>query len=260
MSHHPLRTLLPVTVLALTALAAGCTTAPTRAAAPVAPTTTVTSPPSPEAATPAPATYPTRSTAPTPRPQTTRPATKAPPGCLGAVTYTIHAGKPRPATNKVCITVGGVLRVEYLEPDGMRIEPAGNVSCAFKAGDHDCRLIAPGTHTVLINSFYWTYSFTLVVAPATVPPRPAPACITKSPHTVDASVKAPPWPALCLSTRVVLRIANNGPGGFTVSPAENASCFYEAGVRECRFLKAGTVTFSVTNPNEVRRLIVVAVR
>jgi hypothetical protein len=176
------------------------------------------------------------------------------------VQYTIDAGKvARPTTQRVCIAVGGLLRVDWLGPGEMSIKPPGKVSCAYEAAVHVCRLIGTGTVTVQINAAKWTHSFTLVVAESAKPPRPATACVGNGTYTIDASSGGPPWWALCLRKGVVLRLTGHGPGNFTVTPSANVSCWYEAGVRECTFLRTGTVTFTVVKPNETRPLIVVVV-
>jgi hypothetical protein len=80
-------------------------------------------------------------------------------------------------------------------------------------------------------------------------------------YTVVASEGGPPWPAMCVKVGAVLRVENLGPEGFSVSPADKVSCWYEAAVRECRFVKTGTVTFSITHGEaEARSLAVVVVR
>jgi hypothetical protein len=53
------------------------------------------------------------------------------------------------------------------------------------------------------------------------------------------------------------RVTNHGPEGFSASPAGIVSCRYEAGVRVCRFLKAGTVELTITKPAEVRSITIV---
>jgi len=55
----------------------------------------------------------------------------------------------------------------------------------------------------------------------------------------------------------VLRVENLGPDGFSVSPADKVSCWYEAGVRECRLIRTGTVRFTITHSQAPRPLTVV---
>lgn len=189
-------------------------------------------------------------------PATTRPATRDP-ACLGAVRYVVDARKAGPSD--VCIAVGGLLRVENLGPGELTIQPAAKVACSYEAGIHECRLIATGRTTVRING-PTAKTFTMVVAAPATPPRPATACVGSGTVTVDASAEGPAWPALCLRQSVVLRLTNHGPDNFTVSPQANVTCRYEAGTRECRFTRTGTVTFTITNqPNVARPLIVVVV-
>lgn len=246
MLRHLPRTLVAASLLAVAfGSAAACGTASAEAV------------PAPSSAAPttAPITAPPTKTAPKPAP-TLAPHTTS---CQGAVKYTIKANKTRPSMKRLCISVGGVLRVENLESSGMRIRPAANVSCWYEAAVTECRLIRPGTHTVVINGFHWTYSFTMVVTKAPSPPRSSPACLGAVVHTVDASESGPPWSALCLRVGGVLRFTNHGPEGFTVDPRATVSCWYEGGTRECRLIRAGTVTFKVTHPNGIRPLIVVAI-
>ena len=59
----------------------------------------------------------------------------------------------------------------------------------------------------------------------------------------------------------MLRIVNFGPDGFAVSPAANVSGWYEAGVRQFHFVKAGTVKFTLTYPDrEIRTFTVVVTK
>jgi hypothetical protein len=195
-------------------------------------------------------------------PSPVAPADPVPSTCLGAVVYPFNAATSG-AWPTPCITVGGVLRVENLGPgpeDKLSIEPAANVSCDYEAGIHQCRLLTAGALKVAITRLGQTRVLNVIVAEAVTPPRPAPACQSGGTYTVDASDGGPPWWAICLKTDVVLRVTNHGPDGFTVTPADHVSCNYEAGVRVCRFLKAGTVTLTVTRPNETRPLTIVVIR
>jgi hypothetical protein len=82
------------------------------------------------------------------------------------------------------------------------------------------------------------------------------------PYPIDASSGGPPWRAQCVRIGAVLRVENLGPDGFIVNPPGLVSCWYEAAVRECTFVKAGTVTFTVRySPDSgPRTLIVVVIR
>ena len=50
-----------------------------------------------------------------------------------------------------------------------------------------------------------------------------------------------------------------GPDGFSPYPSNTVSCFYEGGSRQCRFVKAGTVTFTITKERVSRSFMVVAI-
>ncbi len=243
MRTRSVRHLTAVTALALASMAAAaaCSAAPVR---PVAAQT-------PPAATPS-ATAPSTSVTPTPSPRTPKSpaATRRPPGpaqpqrCLGAVVYRIDASVAGPARSSVCITVGGVVRVNQLGPEGMT--RSGNVSCYYEAAVHTCRLIRTGTVRFTINRDGRPRELTVVVAKASTPPKPSPACDGIERITFDASESGPPWPALCLKVGSVLRVENLGPGGLSANPSGLVSCNYAAGVHECRFVKPGTVTFTMT--------------
>ena len=89
------------------------------------------------------------------------------------------------------------------------------------------------------------------------PPTSGPACLGAVVHRIDASDTGPPWSPLCMAVGGVLRVENLGPDGFAMSPDGNVSCWYEAGVRECRLIQAGTVRFTITNAHQTRRLALV---
>jgi hypothetical protein len=156
-----------------------------------------------------------------------------------------------------CIEVGGVLWVEPHGPDGFSYEPATKVSCSYEAGVRQCRLVETGTVRFTITRSGVTRALTVIVTKATSPPRASPACQATGTYTLDASEDGPAWLAICLKKNVVLRVTNQGPEGFSATPDGIVSCHYEAGVRVCRFLKAGTVELAITGPNEVRSLTIV---
>jgi len=239
-----------IAALALTsvAAAAACSSA---AVPPVTGQAPVTATPS--TATPSTAT-PSRTS-----PSATHSAT-GPPACMGAVIYKVDASIARSLERPVCIAVGGVVRVEKLGPGTLSASPSNRVSCWYEAGIHECRLIRTGTVTIHISRVPKVGPLTVLVAEASSPPKPSPACISTTKHTVDASEDGPPWIALCVKRDVVLRVENLGPEGFSVDPADTVSCWYEAGVRECRFLKTGTMTITITNSVETRPLTLVVVK
>jgi hypothetical protein len=113
-----------------------------------------------------------------------------------------------------------------------------------------------------MTSAHQTRPLTLVIAGASVPPKPSPACLNaRTIHPLDAAEGGPPWSALCMKVGAVLRVENLGPDGFSVNPRSAVSCVYEGGIRQCRFVKAATVTFAITRPQlPTRSLTVVAIR
>lgn len=208
----------------------------------------------------------------TPVPNTVSPDTEAmpdpfasskaanPPDCMGAVIHRVNASDAPSFKRSVCIAVGGVVRVENLGPGNLSIDPADRVSCWYEAAITECRLIRTGTVTFKTIGTPKVGPLTVTVAEASSPPKPSPACLSATTHTVDASDGGPPWPALCVKLDVILRVENLGPDGFSVTPASAVSCRYEAGVRECRFVKAGTVTITTTHSGQIRTLILVVVK
>lgn len=213
--------------------------------------------------TPSPATPSTQTpSVQAPKPsQTHVPSTPRPRACFGAVVHTVDANEGGPPWPAVCITVGGVVRLEHLGPEYLSVNPSNKVSCFYAAGVHVCRLVQTGTVRFTIRNSKGTRPLTVVVAEATSPPKPSPACMDAATFTIDANDGGPPWSAMCLKVGAVLRVENLGPDGFSVKPSGTVSCWYEAGVRECRFVKAGTVTFTITRPEvEIRSLTVVAIK
>jgi hypothetical protein len=171
------------------------------------------------------------------------------------VVYRVDASAGGPSRSTVCIAVGGVVRVNNLGPEGMW--ESGNVSCQYEAAVHFCRLVETGTATFTIKGLQQVRQLTVVVAKASSPPKPSPACQGAVKYTLDASESGPPWGALCLKVGAVLRVENLGPDGLTVNPADLVSCWYEGGVHECRFVKAGTVRFTMTSTQNHSLTVVV---
>jgi hypothetical protein len=158
--------------------------------------------------------------------------------------------------------VGGLLRLANLGPEYLNASSWDKVDCNYAAGVHACRLIHTGTVKFAIANTHGTRPLTVVVAQAASPPKPSPACTTAIPYPIDASSGGPPWRAECVRIGAVLRVENLGPEGFTVTPRNLVSCWYEAAVRECTFVKAGTVTFTIRYSSdwEPRTLTVVVIR
>jgi hypothetical protein len=158
------------------------------------------------------------------------------------------------------MSIGGVLRLANEGPGGVSMNPAGKVSCFYEAGTHECRLIRTGTVVFTVAKASGTRTLTLTIAGSS--PGPAPACVSSGQtHVVDVPDGGPPWTAICLKLGAKLRFDNHGPDGFSIAPSGVASCSYEAGVRDCRFLTAGTVTFTFTfQQGEDRPITVVAIK
>jgi hypothetical protein len=86
-----------------------------------------------------------------------------------------------------------------------------------------------------------------VIAKASSPPKPAPACLADgTTFTIDAAEGGPDsWP-VCMKMSGMVWIVNLGPDTFLVSPSDAVTCSYEAAVRECHFTRPETVTFTTT--------------
>jgi len=188
------------------------------------------------------------------------PTAARPSDCMGAVIYRVDALDAGWSQASVCIAVGGVVRVENLGPGTLSIDPAERVSCWYEAAITECRLIGTGRVRFTASGTPKVGPLTVTVAEASVPPKPSPACLSAVTHTIDALEGGPPWAALCVKLDVILRVENLGPDGFSAVPANMVSCAYEAGVWECRFVKAGTMTITTTSSGQIRSLILVVVK
>jgi hypothetical protein len=253
MHTRSLHRLTPLAVLAI------ATTMMTSACGSTAPTV----PEAPAGASPIPATPGT--SAPSPSAPHTAPVTTTNPNrpaCMGAVVHTVDASAGGQPWRSLCIAVGGLLRLANLGPGNLNDDAGDKVSCDYEAGVHECRLIRTGTVTFTITNTHGDRPLRVVVAAAASPPKPSPACTKTMPYPFDASSGGPPWRASCVRIAGVLRVENLGPEGFTVTPPSLVSCWYEAAVRECTFVKAGTVTFTIKySPDwETRTLTVVVIR
>jgi hypothetical protein len=259
MNVRSLRRLTTVAALALAtmAAAAACTSAGT-----VEPLTDTAGAASPSATSPTPA---------TPLPTNPKPAqialspttgSQVNPVCLGAVVHRIDASDTGPPWKQRCITVGGELLVANLGPDGFSASSWNNVGCNYAGGVHSCRLLHTGTVKFTVDNGHQTRTLTLVIAKASTPPKPSPACMAAgTKFTIDAANGGPPsWP-VCMKMSNVVRVVNLGPEGFSVRPSNAVTCSYAAAVRSCRFTGPETVTFT-TSPGdaEPRTQTVVAIR
>lgn len=263
MSTRSLRRFTPVAALALATMAAmaACTSA---GPAKPMPSTSVpsTSVPSTGGGVSLPADPgPEQVVLPATRPPT-RPPTRLPagPACLGAVIHSIDASDTGPPWKRLCIAVGGVLRVTNLGPDGFSVSSGDNVACNYAAGVRECRLLHPGTVTFTIVNAHQTRTLTLVIAKASSPPKPSPACMAAGTTlTIDATDGGPQrWP-VCMKLNSMVRVVNLGPEGFLVRPAGAVTCTYEAAVRVCHFTRPQTVTFTTTHGDSAPRTQTVVV-
>jgi hypothetical protein len=256
MRNRSLRYGTAASALALTSLfaAAACSSAPVGPLPAQTPRATSTGTPSAPTPSVSPTTASSNTAAPQPNPTH---SINSPPACLGAVIYKFDASAAGPARSTVCVAVGGVVRVSQLGPDGLQVSGSGAVACDYEAAVHFCRLIETGTVRFAISTSKGTRVLTVVVARASTPPKPSPACQGAVKYTFDASESGPRPSALCMKVGAVLRLENLGPDGLSVSPANLASCWYEAGIHECRLVKAGTVRFTITITHDHSLAVVV---
>jgi hypothetical protein len=190
------------------------------------------------------------------------PATESGPTCLGAVIHTVDAAAGGRPWRSLCIAVGGLVRLENLGPESLRARSWDNVDCDYEAAVHECRLIHLGTVNFTITNTHGVRALTVVVGKASSPPKPSPACTSTVPYNLDALNGGPPWRAFCVKVGAVLRVENLGPEGLSVDPRAIVSCWYEAAVRECTFVRPGTVRLTTTRSAEIepRTVTVVVVR
>jgi hypothetical protein len=174
--------------------------------------------------------------------------------CRGAVVHRIDASDTGPPWKKLCITVGGVLLVTNLGPEGFSANSWDNVECNYEAAVRECRLLHAGTVKFTITNAHQTRTLTLVIAKASSPHQPSPACKARgTTFTIDAADGGPDtWP-VCMKMSGLVRVINLGPEGFQVSPSAAVTCSYEAAVRQCRFTRPGTVTFTTTHGDSMPR-------
>jgi hypothetical protein len=271
MTIHSFRRLTVVGALALaTTAAAACTSAasPVEPSPPSAATPTIASPapaaPTPTSAQPVPAASPAAGAGSNggSNGAGSNGAGSNGRACLGPVVHRIDASDTGPPWKRLCMTVGGVLRVSNLGPEGFSADSRDKVECAYEAAVRDCRLLRTGTVRFTITNAHQTRTLTLAIAKASSPAGPAPACMApRATFTIDATEGGPPGRPVCLKTSATVRVVNLGPDGFRVSPADAVVCTYEAAVRQCRFTGPGTVTFVTTHGDSAPRTqTVVAIR
>jgi hypothetical protein len=158
----------------------------------------------------------------------------------------------------VCIAVGGVVGIGQLGPGGLTVSGTADVSCDYEGAVHFCRLLETGTATFTVAENRPARQIKVIVAKASSPPKPSPACQGPMKITLNAfDSGSPAWWPLCLKVGSVLRLENLGPDALRVSPDGRVSCRYEAGVHECRFVKPGTVRFTINGAPEPALAVVV---
>jgi hypothetical protein len=159
------------------------------------------------------------------------------------------------------MSVGGVLRVTNLGPEGFSVSSPDKLECHYEGGSRECRLLGTGTVKVTVVNASQTRTLSLRIV-ASTPHTPAPACLGGGKtFVIDAADGGPEgWP-ICMRMTGTVRVVNLGPEGFQVSPAGAVKCSYEAAVRDCRFTGPGTVTFTTTHGDWAPRIQkVVAIR
>ncbi|MEV4489352.1 hypothetical protein AB0K04_04455 [Micromonospora coxensis] len=104
---------------------------------------------------------PTRRGTPTPSP------TPRPSACLGPVRYDlVLADTELSQFTSLCLTVGGVLRIQGIGPGEVTVDREELVSRHYEAGVVDVRFVRAGTVGVRIPDDGVTHTVTVVAAPA----------------------------------------------------------------------------------------------
>jgi len=186
-----------------------------------------------------------------------RPVTaKAATACEGAVVHSVDAAQPG-ALPRLCIALGGVVRIINLGPGSLAAQPSTLVDCFYAAGTHQCRLIRAGTvrFTLAPDARALT-----VQVPAAVPGQPTTACSPPGSVVNLDTTEEMPWWAPCLRIGATLRVVNLGPGLLKAAPADAVTCRYEAGIHACQFRRPATVVFTATVDPASRSVTAVAVR
>lgn len=182
------------------------------------------------------------------------------PTCEGAVLRTVQVRTLPSTPLRLCITVGGVLRMQGSGPGTMTATPRSRVDCFYAGGVHQCRLLRTGPLRLTFSEGQTRRVF-VTVARATRPPKPSPACLPRQTvFPVDGTENGMPWWAECMKVGAVVRFENLGPGRLSVTPRRAVSCRYAAGVHSCRLRSAATVRFLVRGEVDTRPFIVVAIR
>ncbi|SNY64373.1 hypothetical protein [Paractinoplanes atraurantiacus] len=176
--------------------------------------------------------------------------------CEGAVVRSVDVARPG-ALPRLCVAVGGVVRLVNIGPGSLSAQPAGAVDCFYAGGTYQCRLIRAGTVRFVLAPEGRQLTVTV---PAAVPGQPSTACAPAG-SVVDLDTNDElGWWAPCLRLGATLRIVNLGPGLLARAPADAVSCYYEAGIHTCQFRLAASVTFTATRDTATRTVTAVAVR
>lgn len=174
--------------------------------------------------------------------------------CEGAVVHTVDAARPG-TLPRLCVAVGGVVRVVNIGPGSLRAQPASMVDCFYAAGTYQCRLIRTGTVRLTLDGRALT-----VRVPAAVPGRPSTACSPRGSVVDLDTLDELPWWSPCLRIGATLRVVNLGPGRLVATPAAAVTCRYEAGIHACQFRRPASVVLTATPDATSRSVTAVAVR
>ena len=143
-------------------------------------------------------------------PGTTHPATGS--ACRGAVVHRIDAADTGPPWKRLCVTVGGVLLVTNLGPDGFSVNSWDNIECNYEAAVRECRLLHTGAVRFTITNAHQTRTLNLVIAKAASPHQPSPACKARgTTFTIDAADGGPDTWQVCMKMSGLVRVINLGP-------------------------------------------------
>ncbi|GGN41814.1 hypothetical protein FHR83_003047 [Actinoplanes campanulatus] len=176
--------------------------------------------------------------------------------CEGAVVHSVDAAQPG-TLPRLCIAVGGVVRVVNTGPGSLLAQPATMVDCFYAAGTYQCRLIRTGTVRLTLAA---DARELLVRVPAAVPGQPSTAC-SPAGSVVDLDTTDElRWWSPCLRIGATLRVVDLGPGLLAVTPADAVNCHYEAGIHACQFRRPASVVFTATVDAATRSVTAVAVR
>jgi hypothetical protein len=176
--------------------------------------------------------------------------------CEGAVVHTVDAAPPGPLP-RLCVAVGGVVRVVNIGPGSLTATPSTMVNCFYAAGTYQCRLIATGT--VRLTLAPGARELTVRV-PASAPGQPSTACAAAgSVVSIDTNDELPWW-SPCLRLGATLRVVNLGPGMLTITPAGVVTCYYEGGVHVCQFRRPASARFTAALDEGDRSVVAVGVR